>query len=200
MTAKSVPQEVLRGVEVAVGASRSDSLLGVREGFVRYFHRVLDRPVPVAVVPQEVEDVADGLASGDSEMIERCAERARELESRLGDAYHFYIGVEEGLEVVASESGPRHYVRTWSVVRGFGSQASGASGSFEVPGRMLEEGSVGPGRRRAPVGLRRGQGLVSALSGGLESRRSAVATAVFNAVSSLFFDVYSGHPKSGASS
>lgn len=197
MTAKSVPQEVLRGVEVAVGASRSDSLLGVREGFVRYFHTVLERPVPVAVVPQEVEDVADGLASGDGEMIERCSERARELASRLGDAYHFYIGVEEGLEIVSSQSGPRHFVRTWTVVRGLGAEASGASGSFEVPGHMLEEEPLGPGRQRSVVGLRRGQGLVSALSGGLESRRSAVATAVFNAVASLFFDVYSGHPKSG---
>ncbi len=169
----------------------------MREGFVRYFHKVLDRPVPVAVVPQEVEEVPHGLASSDDEMIERCADRARGLQGRLGGAYQFYLGVEEGLESVTFESRPRHFVRTWAVIRGMGSQTSGGSGSFEVPSQMLEEGLAEPDGRRTLAGLRRRRGLVSALSGDLESRRSAVATATFNAVASLFFELYSGHPRSG---
>ena len=95
MSAKTFPPEVLRGVEVAVASDRSTVLLGVREGFVRYFYEVLGRPVPVAVVPQEIEEVPHGLASSDGEMIERCAARARALDSQLGDAYQFYLAVEE---------------------------------------------------------------------------------------------------------
>ena len=197
MSAKTFPPEVLRGVEVAVASDRSTVLLGVREGFVRYFYEVLGRPVPVAVVPQEVEELPHGLASSDGVMIERCATRARVLDSQLGEAYHFYLGVEEGLERVTLESEPKHFVRTWAVVRGLGSQTSGGSGSLEVPGQMLADGLAEPDGRRSLAGLRRREGLVSALSGGLESRRSAVATAVFNAVASLFFQFYSGHPRSG---
>lgn len=198
MTAKSFPPEVLRGVEVAVAAFRSDVLLGVREGFVRYFHQVLERPVPVAVVPQEFDEAPHGLAPTDREMIARCSARAKGLESRLEDAYQFYLGVEEGLERVKIDGEPRHFVRTWAVVRGLGAEARGASGSFEVPPKMLDDGFAEPDGRRTLAGLRRGQGLVAALSGGLESRRSAVTVAVFNAIASLFFDLYSGHPRSGS--
>jgi len=183
-----------------VASSRSDTLLGVREGFVRYFHKVLDRPVPVAVVPQEVDEVPLGLASTDGEMIRRCRDRSTELDGRLNDAYHFYLGVEEGLESVELDGELRHFVRTWAVVRGLGSDASGGSGSFEVPEEMLDDGVIEDDGRRSIAGLRRRQGLVSALSGDLESRRTAVATAVFNAIASLFFDAYSGHPRRGASS
>jgi len=196
VTAKTFPPEILSGVEVAVASARSEVLLGVREGFVRYFHQALGRPVPVAVVPQEVEASADGLAATDDEIVERCHDRARELETRLSDAYQFYIGVEEGLETVMVEGARRHFVRTWAVVRGLGMLASGGSGSLEVPSRVFEAGLAEPGARRPVAGLRRRPGLVAELSGGLETRRDAVATAAFNAVAALFFDVYSGHPRS----
>lgn len=196
MTAKLFPPEVLRGVEIAVASSRSEVLLGVREGVMRYFHQVLGRQVPVAVVPQRVDEVPHGLASSDEEMIERCDGRARELEDRLGDSYQFYLGVEEGLESVSRDGLPRHYVRTWAMLRGLGSCASGASGSYEIPPRLLDEGFHEPDGRRTLAGLRRQKGLVAALSGGVDSRRAAVATAVFNAIASLFFEFYSGHPRS----
>lgn len=198
MTAKSFPPEVLRGVEVAVASSRSEILLGVREGVVRYFHQVLGRQVPVAVVPQEVDEPPRGQAASDGEMIERCDIRAHDLEDRLADAYQFYLGIEEGLESVTRDGQPHHYVRTWAVLRGLGSTASGSSGSYEVPPRMLDEGLAEADGRRTLAGLRRHKGMVAALSGGLDSRRSAVATAVFNAIASLFFEFYSGHPRSGS--
>ncbi len=195
MRATPLPPQVLTGVEVAVAADRSEVLLAVRRAFLRYFHDGLDRPVPVAVVPQQLEPMFSGLASNDAEMIDRAGRRARELAGRLDDAYHFYVGVEEGLETLEIEGRPRHFVRTWAVVRGLGSEASGGSASIEVPDRVFEDGlSDGEGRRVAP-GLRRHEGLISALTGSLESRRTAVAQAVFNAIASLFYDVYSGHPR-----
>jgi non-canonical (house-cleaning) NTP pyrophosphatase len=198
VTSKVFPPQVLRGVEVAVASSRSEILLAVRDGFVRYFHQALARPVPVAVVPQDVVESPYGLASSDSEMIERCLARADEIEGRLGEAYQFYVAVEEGLETLTVDGELRHYVRTWAVIRGLGRYACGASGSLEVPRRVLEEGMAEAGERRPRAGLRRQPGMVAILSGGLESRRSAVATAAFHAVASLFFERYSGHPRSGS--
>jgi non-canonical (house-cleaning) NTP pyrophosphatase len=196
LTSKVFPPQVLRGVEVAVASSRSEVLLAVRQGLVRYFHQGLARPVPVAVVPQDVPEPPYGLASSDSEMIERCLARAGELEERLAETYHFYVAVEEGLETLTVKDELRHYVRTWGVIRGLGRHACGASGSIEVPARLLEEGMAQAGERHASTGLRRHPGLVAALSSGLESRRSAAATAAFHAVAALFFDYYSGHPRS----
>jgi non-canonical (house-cleaning) NTP pyrophosphatase len=196
LKARSISPEVLRGVEVAVASTRSEILLGVREGLIRYFHRALDRPVPVAVVPQEVADVPLGVASSDSEIIGRCRERVGELEGRLDDAYQFYVAVEEGIETLHLEDTVRHYVRSWAVIQGLGSYACGGSGSFEVPRQLLEESVTGAENRRKPAGLRRQAGLVATLSGGLDSRRSAAASAVFNAVAGLFFELYSGHPRS----
>src|SRR5688500_6042185 len=59
------------GVEVAVDAAGPDRLLGVRDGFLRYFHDGLERPVPVAVVAQESVRSAVGLATSDEQAILR---------------------------------------------------------------------------------------------------------------------------------
>ncbi len=196
MTATALPPEVLTGVEVAVGGHRSEVLLAVRSAFLRYFHEGLGRPVPVAVVPQEVEDLHRGIASNDTEMIERASRSAGLLQQRLGEAYRFYVGIEEGLESLEIEGRLRHFVRTWAVVRGLASEASGGSASIEVPNQVFEDGVADSEGRRTVAGLRRHEALVSALTGSLESRRSAVTQAVFNAVASLFYEAYSGHPRS----
>lgn len=180
-----------------MASTRSEILLGVREGVVRYFHRALGRPVPVAVVPQEVADRPRGLAASDAEMIAGCRSRVRELEARLGASYHFYVAVEEGIETLDLGEGVRHFVRSWAVIQGLGGYACGGSGSLEVPGRLFEERTGEGEPRRELAGLRRQAGLVATLSGGLESRRSAAAAAAFNAVAGLFFELYSGHPRSG---
>jgi hypothetical protein len=49
-------QRLQSGVEVAVAGHSSDRLLGIRDGFLRYFHDGLDRTVSVAVVPQPMEE------------------------------------------------------------------------------------------------------------------------------------------------
>ncbi len=195
MTEAVLPPQILTGVEVAVAADRSEVMLAVRSAFLRYFHQGLGRPVPVAVVPQEVEGLHEGLASSDVEMRERASRWAEELAERLGQAYHFYVGLEEGLESGTVDGRPHHWVRTWAVVRGLGGEATGSSSAIEVPARVLEDGWSDSDGRRTTAGLRRHEGLVAALTGGLESRRTAASEAVFNAVSSLFFAAYSGHPR-----
>src|SRR6185295_10228932 len=91
-------QRLQTGVEVAVAGHTADKLLGVRDGFVRFFHDGLDRTVSVAVVPQPVEEEPVGLLVSDEEVVRQTRRRVVELEERLGGTYHFYIANEGGIE------------------------------------------------------------------------------------------------------
>src|SRR5436190_352596 len=126
--------------EVAVHGAEADRLLGVRDGFLRYFHDGLDRPAPVAVVPQPApagEEAHDGLAMSDEEAIERARGRAHKLLERLRGHYHFYVCTEGGLHTVDLAGAPRYFVRTWTAVVGGAGEAFGGSGSVELPQRLV---------------------------------------------------------------
>ena len=86
------------GIEVAVASAAADKLLGIRDGFVRYFHEGLGRPIPVAVVPQQSGDEPLGLPLSDEETIELARSKAAALRESLGQAYHFYAAAEGGLQ------------------------------------------------------------------------------------------------------
>ena len=68
---KNFWQRLQTGVEIAVAGPSPDKLLGVRDGFLRYFHDGLDRTVSVAVVPQQVQEDPLGLPVSDEEVIGR---------------------------------------------------------------------------------------------------------------------------------
>lgn len=183
-----------RGIEVGVAGASADELLGVREAFRRYFHDSLDRPVPVAVVPQELEGTLRGLAADDAEAIEGARASARELARRLGDSYEFYIGLQACLDPLVSRDGAtRLYVRSWSYVVGPPGEASGAGGALEIPAKLAEGLSASDVASALPA-TRRVGGLVATLTGGLESRRSSVALATLNALSTLFFGILESQP------
>ena len=116
---KNFWQRLQTGVEVAVAAGSSpDKLLGVRDGFLRYFHDGLDRSVSVAVVPQNVEEPPLGLLISDEEVIRLARQRAAGLEQALADNYHFYVASEAGLHSIEVDGKLRYFVRYWTVVRG----------------------------------------------------------------------------------
>ena len=73
-------QRLQTGVEVAVAGHAPDKLLGVRDGFLRFFHDGLDRAVSVAVVPQPVEEERVGLLVTDEEVVRQARRRVMELE------------------------------------------------------------------------------------------------------------------------
>jgi len=179
------------GVAVAVLESLPQEMLGVRDAFLRYFGRRIGRRVPIALVPQALEEPRLGLATSDEEAVGRARRRARSLRERLGDAYHFHVAVEGALDRVAVDGEERVFVRSWSVVAGLGGEAWGASGSLEIPRRLLGDGIDS---RLAAPGKRRGGGLISSLTGGAVNRRSAVAESTFNALCSLVYGVYDSHP------
>ena len=181
------------GVEVAVDAAGPDRLLGVRDGFLRYFHDGLERPVPVAVVAQDSVRAAVGLATSDEQAILRGRQRTHALRDRLGDVYHFYASSEVGLHTLEIDGQLHTFIRTWTVLAGSGGEAWGSSGSIEIP-RQLVESMAGEDAGLAIPGTRKSGGLTSSLTGGLENRRSAAALATLHALSTYLYGILDPKP------
>lgn len=182
------------GIEVAVASTASDKLLGVRQGFHRYFHDALDGNTPIVVVPHpETEDLG-GLSFSDVGTVGMAQQRARALHRQLGNAYHFYVASEGGLHSLELDGESHFFVHNWTVIVGVTGEALGASGSVEVPARFIS----GPEGEEVPVaipGTRRRGGMISSLTAGLETRRSAVATSTFHALATLFYGILEGRPR-----
>jgi hypothetical protein len=185
--------EYQRGIEICVGGASPDLLLGVREAFRRYFHDRLDRPVPVAVVPHESAPVYHGLAQSDADAIDAALRAARAVEAALPGTYHFYVATESCLQMVEHAAGVSWFVRVWSAVVGPEGAAWGASGAVQLPGRLVA-GLSGEQLHLAVPGTRRAGGTIASLTGGLETRRSAVALATLNALSTLFYGILESRP------
>jgi non-canonical (house-cleaning) NTP pyrophosphatase len=190
---KSFWQRLQTGVEVAVAGTASENLLGVRDAIQRYFHDGLDRTVSVAVVPQTVSDAPIGLPFTDEDTLRLARQRVEELEAKLGGAYHFYIASESGIHAVDVDGGPRYFIRYWTVIRGTLGEAWGSSGSVQIPERIV----AGLDQAQIPFavpGTRRSGGIIRSLTGGLESRRKAIAAATLHALSSLFYGILESRP------
>ncbi|RMH19102.1 MAG: DUF84 family protein [Acidobacteria bacterium] len=180
------------GVEVAVASNVPDKLLGVRDGFLRYFHDGLEQPVPVAVVPQPLAEDAE-LPLSDGDILALARRRAHALRERHGDLYAFYAASEAGFASFEAAGQTRHFVRSWTVLLGLGDEAWGASGSIELPQRLIRGLDDADLPTVVPATRRHG-GMVSSLTGGLETRRSATALATLHALSSLFYGILESRP------
>jgi non-canonical (house-cleaning) NTP pyrophosphatase len=176
------------GVEVAVAAPSPDKLLGVRDGFLRYFQEGLAETPSVAVVPQHELESSHGLPLSDEQVMALAREQVRELSRRLGDTYHFYVASEGGLDAVELEGELHYFVRNWTVILSPVGEAWGASGSVQLPGRLID----GLDNSQVPFavpGTRRAGGMIASLTGGLESRRRATALSTVEALSTLFYGI-----------
>lgn len=188
------------GIEVSVAAGRRlpDKLLGVRDGFVRYFHEALSRPIPISVSARLDDDVAP-LPLDDEETLDLARRRAHEVSAMLDDCDlaevigSFVVGTESGLAVHGAGERRHFFVRTWTVARALGREAWGSSGAVQLPPE-LTEGVDDADVPFAVPGTRRGGGMVASLTGGLETRRGATALATFHALSSLFYGVLESSP------
>ncbi len=186
-------QRFQSGIKVGVGGDASDKLLGVREGFLRYFHHGLERSVPVSVLPQPLDEERTPLPVSDEETLTLARRRALELKRLHGDDFTFHVGTEAGLLLFEADGQTRYLVRSWTVALGLGEEAWGSSGSVQLPERLIK----GLDREDLPFavpGTRRSGGMVSSLTGALETRRSATALATFHAVSTLMYGRLESHP------
>lgn len=193
MDLKSFWQRLQTGVEVAVAGHTADKLLGVRDGFLRFFQDGLDRTVSVAVVPQPMDEEPVGLLVSDEEVVRYARKRVLELEERLAGMYHFYIASEGGIESLDVDGQQRYLIRNWTVMRGPLGEAWGSSGAIQLPDRIVS----GLDSAQIPFaipGTRRSGGITSSLTGGLESRRKTIALSTFHALSTLFYGVMERRP------
>lgn len=168
-------------------------LLGVRDGFRRYFESAPGRPVPVVVVPHG--DAAGGhpLLLSDEAILGVARSGLDQMRAEAGSAYHFLVATEGGTHALRLEDSHHVFVRCWTVLWSTVGEAVGGSGSVEIPQRFLS-GLEEPGAVRHLPGTRRAGGLIASLTGGLETRRSAIAQATLHALASLFYGVVEGRP------
>jgi non-canonical (house-cleaning) NTP pyrophosphatase len=186
-------QRLQTGVEVAVAGHAPDKLLGVRDGFLRFFHDGLDRTVSVAVVPQSVEEEPVGLLVTDEEVVRQARKGVMELETRLGNTYHFYIANEGGIESLDVDGKQSYLIRNWTVARSPLGEAWGSSGAIQLPDRLV----AGLDSAQIPFaipGTRRAGGITSSLTGGIETRRKNIALSTFHALATLFYGVMESRP------
>jgi non-canonical (house-cleaning) NTP pyrophosphatase len=192
---KNFWQKLQSGVEVAVAGNNPETLLGIRDAFLRFFHEALDKTVSVVVVPQAVEGLPHtGLPVSDEETLQRARTCVTDLERRLGDSYQFYVASEGGLHSVEVDGKTSYFVRNWTVVRSPLGEAWGASGSVQLPDRLI----AGLDSAQIPFavpGTRRSGGMTRSLTGGIETRRKAIATSTLHAISTLFYGVLEGRPQ-----
>ena len=186
-------QRFQSGIDVAVGGDLPDKLLGVRDGFLRYFRDGLENSVPVSMVPQPQDEARTPLPVSDADILSLARRRAHQLVRLHGDAFAFYVGSEAGLLLFEADGQRRYFVRSWTTVLGLDEEAWGSSGSVQLPERILE----GLDQEDLPFaipGTRRSGGMVSSLTGGLETRRSATALATLNALSTLMYGRLESYP------
>ena len=183
------------GVEVAVDSGDSEVLLGVRDGFLRYFHEGLEKPLQVAVRSTVEATDANHIPLSDEEMLRGVRVRASRMRAELADAFPFYAASTTGLHSLYLErpgGGGRteelHFWRSWTALEGPNGGAVGGSGSLQLPPALIAGLDAGelpfavPGRRR------RG-GVMGSLTGGLQTRRGAVAQSTLHAISTLLYGV-----------
>jgi non-canonical (house-cleaning) NTP pyrophosphatase len=187
--------EFQRGIEVCVVGDGADALLGVRDAFLRFFRDDLGKPLPVAVVPHEsAPDRPRGLALSDEEALGRARAAARELESHVAGQYHFYLAVQGCVHALEIDGSPRYFVHSWAVLRGVAGESFGSSGSVELPARLVA--GLSPDEIALSVpGARRSGGMLASLTGGLETRRTAVAESTLHALVTQFHGVLDNHPR-----
>lgn len=193
MDLKNFWQRLQTGVEVAVAGQTPDKLLGVRDAFLRFFHDGLDRTVSVAVVPQPVDDDPVGLLVTDEEVLHHARRKVLDLEQKLGGNYHFYIATEGGVETLTVDGEHRYFVRNWTVVRSPLGETWGSSGAVQLPDRIV----AGLDHAQVPFavpGTRRSGGMISSLTGGLETRRKTIALSTLHAISTLFYGTLESRP------
>ncbi|MES1240520.1 MAG: DUF84 family protein [Acidobacteriota bacterium] len=172
-----------------MAGNNSETLLGIRDAFLRFFHEGLERSVTVVVVPQTVEGPPPmGLPVSDEETLQRARASVADMAGRIGDAYQFYIASEGGIHSLEVDGRTGYFVRNWAVVRCPLGEAWGSSGSVQLPDRLIE-GLDSAQIPFAVPGTRRSGGMTRSLTGGIETRRKAIATSTLHAISTLFYGI-----------
>lgn len=183
--ARSFFRRFQSGVDVAVAVAQPapEKVLGIRDGFQRYFREGLRRDVPVTL--HHIRLAGADLPMDDEETLELARFRAAQADAESA-GHAFAVGSEGGLSTRTVAGETRYFVLNWTVIRGLDDEAWGASGGLQLPQRLIG-GVEGADIPFAVPGTRRSGGMAASLTGGVETVRTAAALATFHALASLLY-------------
>ena len=177
-------------IVVAVGSTRRPKLEAVREAMALVAAR-LAAGCECEVVGVEVESgVGHTPLSREETMLgaRRRAEALLEINRARAGAWKYFVGLEGGLDVIASPAGRLVFLHNWAYVTDGDLSAFGQSGGVGLP-EALARVVVDEGIELAHAidafvgqrGIRDGQGAWGILTGGVITRQDAFRVAVINA-------------------
>jgi inosine/xanthosine triphosphatase len=180
---------------IAVGSTRRPKLSAVTEA-VQAFGSALGPALEFEVAGFEVESGVSHTPSSRGELMRGARLRAEalvHLTREKSEAWHYFVGLEGGLDVVPENGGQRVFLESWAYVTDSVRGHYGRSGGVEVPAALahevLENGvelSVAIDRFAGAVGIRDAQGAWGVLSGNLITRQEAFRVAVVAAFAPFY--------------
>ena len=182
-------------IQIAVGSTRRPKLAAVHEA-LQDFGPVLAPAAEFEVVGVEVDSGVGHTPVNRTELMQGARQRAEALVHLAGEnahAWHYFVGLEGGLDVIEQEDSRRVFLESWAYVSDGRSGHFGRSGAVEIPEALarevLENGvelSVAIDRFAGAVGIRDNQGAWGVLSGDLISRTEAFRIAVIAAFAPFY--------------
>jgi inosine/xanthosine triphosphatase len=181
---------------VAVGSTRRPKLNAVWEALT-VFGPLLDPNAPFEVVGQEVSSGVRHTPLSRAEIMAGAKRRADALEDRAKKEnfpWHFFVGLEGGLEIISSKSKRLVFLENWAYVADRnGISGYGQSGSVLLPDalakRVVDEGmelGVAIDAFAGGHGIRDGQGAWGVMTRNLITRQDAFRVAVINGFAPFF--------------
>ncbi|MCU1240770.1 MAG: hypothetical protein JWO71_1496 [Candidatus Acidoferrum typicum] len=185
----------MRKIQIAVGSTRRPKLAAVNEA-LRDFGALLGQGAEFEVIGVEVESGVGHTPANRQELMLGARQRAEGVmvvASEKAESWHYFVGLEGGLDVIEQEDGRRVLLESWAYVSDGRNGHYGRSGGVEIPDALarevLEHGvelSVAIDRFAGAVGIRDAQGAWGVLSGGLISRTEAFRVAVVAAFAPFY--------------
>jgi inosine/xanthosine triphosphatase len=180
---------------IAVGSTRRPKLNAVTEA-VQAFGSALGPALEFEVAGFEVESGVSHTPSSRGELMRGARLRAEalvDLAREKSEAWHYFVGLEGGLDVVPENGGQRVFLESWAYVTDGVRGHYGRSGGVEVPAALAQEVlqngvelSVAIDRFAGAVGIRDAQGAWGVLSGNLITRQEAFRVAVVAAFAPFY--------------
>jgi inosine/xanthosine triphosphatase len=182
-------------IVVAVGSSRRPKLAAVREA-IQAFEPLLTPGSELQVSGFDVESGVSHTPSTRSEMMRgarRRAEALAELARLRNETWHYFVGLEGGLDVIEADGDRRIFLESWAYVSDGVQGHYGRSGGVELPDGLAKEVlgngvelSVAIDKFAGEVGIRDAQGAWGVLSRNLITRQEAFRVAVVAAFAPFY--------------
>ena len=186
---------MIQKVLVAVGSTRRPKLNAVWEALT-VFGPSLDSNAQFDVVGIEVPSGVGHTPRTRAELMAGARQRAEALVAlarERGESWHYFVGLEGGLDVVREDSGRLVFLENWAYVTDGTRGAYGQSGAILLPeplaARVLDEGielAAAIDAFAGSQGIRDAQGAWGVLTNNMITRQDAFRTAVINAFAPFF--------------